>query len=138
MTSASRRVRGLIAVLALAALAAAEVPHLGAMRTFGALVFMRVVNWADYEHRLSSAGTGLEVLPPTITGAATLLRDQHADRYRLAPQIAKDDFLLQRISEVTWPAQLDPQAHFVLRLEAEPAVCTTVATASGVALDRCD
>jgi hypothetical protein len=136
--SLRRRLRGCIAVLALWALARAETPHLEAMQTLHDLDYTRLVNWSDYERRLTLAGAGLEILPPAILAAAALLRDQGADRYRLAPQIAADGFLLQRISEVTWPAQMDPQAKFVLRLESEPEVCMTVARNGGVALDRCD
>jgi hypothetical protein len=136
--SRTRRLRGWIAVLALAALTVAETPHLGAMRTFAALIYMRTVNWADYERNLTTPGSGLEVLPATITGAAALLRDHHAERYRLGPGLASDPFLMQRIAEVTWPVQMDAQAKFVLRRESEPQICMTIATASGVALDRCD
>jgi hypothetical protein len=134
----SRRLRGGIAVAALLALALADVPHLGPLRTFAALVYARLAHWHDYERALSTPGAGLDILPASITGAAALLHEQHAERYRLSAQIANDGFLHQRISEVTWPAQIDPQAKFVLRLEGEPEVCTPVATANGVALDHCD
>ena len=135
----TRQLRRFIAGLTLLFLVA-SISHMGWSNVLEVynLAALRLSAWRNYETTLHTAGTGLDPIPFTVTGAIDLLKAANVKNYRVSPGISADGFLYQRISEIAWPRALDPTAPFVLRKQEEESACSPLSMTAGVALDRCD
>ncbi len=105
---------------------------------FSRLTDERISEWNALEVVAETPGSGLHLLTDTVLAATEYLQKTNAETFRLSSELKADAYLSQRISEVAWPREINASSSFVLRLEGENAICTTLFSAKGVALDRCE
>jgi len=105
---------------------------------FSRLVNDRISAWNSLEVVSETPGSGLHLLTDKVLVAAEHLQKANAKTFRFSSELEADAYLSQRISEVAWPREINAKSSFVLRLEGENASCTTLLSAKGVALDRCE
>jgi len=132
----ARRLIAVTAIIILVAVLAEQAAHNG--KRLIRLAGERIGNWSVLQESSKTPGTGLYLLTDDVLAAAGLLQKASAETFRLSPGIRADAYLSQRIAEVNWPKAFDAMSSHVLRLESESAICTTLFSAKGVALDRCE
>ncbi len=89
---------------------------------------------------LTAPFAGEDALPPKVRAMIGIARRRGLPSYVLAPTLAADNEVMQRMTEGAWPVRPDATSRhrFLARTEALPAGCLEQEAEAEVVYARCD